>query len=134
MQGSIISQSKGLNPSAMSNGIVFASTTSATNVTVSSVTGSGMITSISQAILAPAGQNADFRGYITLVVDGVTLISDQFISRSFENGGWTKSVVMQEIQSNLIAGFIRFNSSFTLSHRTNSTSCTARTCLGYKLN
>lgn len=134
MQGTIINQEKGFNPVSMSNGIVFASTTSASNVTIASVTGSGFISSISQGVIGTGGNSSDFRGYITLVIDGVTVINDEFISRRFENGGWTKSCIMKEVHGNLLAGFIKFNSNFTLYHRTNSTSCTIRTNLGYKLN
>lgn len=125
MNGLIIGQNAGLNVSTVTNGFIFSTTTSTTNVLIANVSGTGIITSISQSMYTSDTGNA--QGYLTLVVDGTTILNDIPYSQAIMSGGYTRSNDGFCIGTNSMAGLHKFTSSFQLYHRTTYAPTSVRT-------
>jgi len=85
-------------------------TSSSTNVNVVSVTGKGFFTGIFQSL--SGGGNTGSNGYITIIVDGVTVINNVIMTQSYFYSD-SRAVTFGSMPC-----IIRFNSSLTVQHRT----------------
>lgn len=131
MKGFILGQNAGINISTSTPAFLISTTTSTTNVLIATVNGSGIITSISQGMYTSNTGNAI--GYLTLVIDGTTVYNDIPYSNEYMIGGYTSSNDGFCITGNAIAGIHKFNTSFSIYHRTSYAPTTVKTHCAYLL-
>ena len=131
----LIAGQNSYDPSKMTPNMVVANTASATAVNVVSVSGSGLLTSVSQAMVIGGAAGAyTALGGLTIVADGVTLLSNSEYSMGAVQGGYTDSASTASVTSNTLSCLIKFNSSLVISHYTSNTTYAVRTYVGYLLN
>lgn len=122
----------GFNPFSYSSYRQSSLTTSTSNVLIVNITGAGLLTSISQAIYFGSDIYENY-GFVTVIIDGVTKISDGVFSWCNTIGGWTDSSNGNYLNSTFIGGMFKFNSSLQIYHRSSSTGNYAQTNITYSL-